>query len=258
MGNKEFQSVLKVLDNDLGDDVHMLWSPSKIGLSGFRVGVLVTQNEMLLAAMSKLNNLSTVSHPIQILTMQVLTDDSFIDQFLADSRAQLNWSYTICTRKLEEMVIPYIPADAGLFVYADFSSLLPSNTFEGEESFAKLVQNAARVVMTPGFSQKEAMPGHFRICYAWVSPDVLEIAMERLSYLVSRIRRYNWDDLDPSFLEDVVKVRNDCMIGWIICRFSNLTCTLFRSFELIYKICTHRHIHRNPSFPLDLLTRNFE
>lgn len=35
----------------------------------------------------------------------------------------------------------------------------------------------------------------YRICYTWVSPDVLEIGMERLSRLVAKIRRMDWDDL---------------------------------------------------------------
>jgi hypothetical protein len=35
----------------------------------------------------------------------------------------------------------------------------------------------------------------FRICYAWVSPDVLLIGMERLSRLVAKIRRMDWDDI---------------------------------------------------------------
>ena len=52
----------------------------------------------------------------------------------------------------------------------------------------------ARVVWTPGASQRKVEPGMFRIFYAWVSPDVLDIAMERLSRIVARLRRMNADD----------------------------------------------------------------
>lgn len=55
-----------------------------------------------------------------------------------------------------------------------------------------------RIVLTPGESQRDTTPGMFRICYAWVSPEVLEIAMERLSRLVVKIRRMDWDDLNNS------------------------------------------------------------
>ena len=87
------------------------------------------------------------------------------------------------------MVIPFVPAEAGLFVYVDFSSLLPERTFNWEAELSKLFFLHARVVMTPGESQRDMNPGWFRICYAWVSPEVLEIAMERLSRLVAKIRR---------------------------------------------------------------------
>jgi len=199
--------VIHILENNLENDVHMLWGLSKdFGASGFRVGVLYTQNENLLAALANLNIFSGVSHPMQMITAELLKDDDFVDSFLLDARAQLNWSYTICTRKLEEMVIPYVPAEAGLFVYADFSSVLPEQTFDGEARFASFMQDVARVVMTPGQSQRDRKPGMFRICYTWVSPGVLEIAMERLSCVVAKIRRYHWDNLDSIILDDVAKV----------------------------------------------------
>ena len=50
-GNKfeqQFVSAAKVLDNDLGDDVHILWGLSKdFGSSGFRCGFLYTQNDLV-------------------------------------------------------------------------------------------------------------------------------------------------------------------------------------------------------------------
>ena len=45
-------------------------------------------------------------------------------------------------------MIPFIPAEAGLFVYIDFSSLLPSKMFEGEERFGDLIMDYAQIVLT--------------------------------------------------------------------------------------------------------------
>ena len=47
----------------------------------------------------------------------------------------------------------------------------------------------------------------FRICYASVNPAVLEIAMDQVSYLVAKARRYHWYDLDGDNLNDVTEVR---------------------------------------------------
>ena len=201
--NYGFQSIIKVLDNKLGTDVHMVWGLSKdFGASGLRVGVLYSQNEMFMQALlaSNISIFSCVSGPIQYVVSELLTDDTFVDHFLQESRDRLRRSYEICVLKLEEMVVPYVPAEAGLFVYIDLSSLLPQKTFEWERKLSHLIFNYARIVLTPGESQHEKTPGMFRICYAWVSPDVLEIAMERLSRLITKIRRMDWSDLNETTL----------------------------------------------------------
>lgn len=202
-----FESIIKVLDNKLGNDVHMVWGLSKdFAASGLRVGVLYSQNEMFMQALlaSNISIFSCVSGPIQYVVSELLTDDAFIDHFLEESRDRLRRSYEICVLKLEEMVVPFVPADAGIFVYVDFSSLLPQKTFEWERKLAELMFNYARIVLTPGEAQHEVSPGMFRICYAWVSPAVLEIAMERLSRLITKIRRMDWADLNESTLGGIL------------------------------------------------------
>ena len=159
------------------------------------MAILYTQNLRLLQALANLNIFSGVSNPMQLIAAEILTDDEFIDSFLEDARHLLTLSYALCVNKLEEMVVPFIPAEAGCFVYVDFSSLLPSQSFDGEEKFADLIQDVARIVMTPGRSQRDCKPGMFRVCYAWVGVDILQIAMERLSFIVLQIRRHGWEDL---------------------------------------------------------------
>lgn len=193
------------MDNNLGNDVHMLWALSKdFGSSGLRIGFLYSQNQMLLEALGNLNIFSGISQPMQVMTAEILMDDAFVDAFLDEARRRLSLSYELCVTKLEEMVIPFIPAEAGMFVYIDFSSLLPSKTFEGEERLSDLITDYARIVLTPGQNQRERTPGMFRLCYAWVSPEVLEIAMERLSKLVGKLRKIDFEDMNESSLGSVL------------------------------------------------------
>ena len=200
-----FESIIKILDNKLGSDVHFVWSLSKdFGASGLRFGVVYSQNEMFLDGLANLNVFSGVSNPIQMVVSELLTDDEFVDRYLDESRARLCRSYWICIEKLEEMVLPFIPAVAGQFVYVDFSSLLPEKTMEWERRLSQLFIDHARLVLTPGESQRERMPGMFRICYAWVTPATLEIGMERLSRIVAKIRRMDWSDLNESTLSGVI------------------------------------------------------
>jgi aspartate/methionine/tyrosine aminotransferase len=177
----KFQSVIQILNNQLDNNVHFLWALSKdFGSSGFRVGVLYTLNKVLNNALSNFNVFSSVSQPMQSVVAELLQDDEFIDKFLDESSRLLRASYEIVVEALEEMDIPYVKAQAGMFVYCDFSSWLPMHTFEGEAMLGRFFQDQVRIVMTPGECQRDDKPGMFRICYAWVTPNVLRIAMDRL------------------------------------------------------------------------------
>ena len=106
-----FESALRTLNNDLRNDVHHVWALSKdFGASGFRIGTLYTQNQALLSAVANLNIFSGVSHPMQMIVSEILTDDHFIYSFLENSRERIRDSYMLCTARLDAMVIPYIPA----------------------------------------------------------------------------------------------------------------------------------------------------
>ena len=200
-----FQSVIKILDNDLGNDVHFVWSISKdFGASGLRVGFVYSQNETYIQGLANLNIFSGVSNPIQMVVSELLTDDEFVEGYLDASRERLRESYFICVEKLEEMVLPFVPAEAGMFVYVDFSSLLPEKTMEWEAKLSQLMVDYAHLILTPGESQRERMPGMFRICYAWVSPDVLRIGMERMSRIVAKMRRMDWADLNDVTLSGIL------------------------------------------------------
>ena len=208
--NSPFRSVLNILNNELGDDVHMLWALSKdFASSGFRVGVICSQNEMLFNAFGNLNIFSGVPHPMQGMLTQMISDDEFVDSFLQYSADRLLEAYALCISKLKEMSIPFVAAEAGIFVYCDFSSLLPDYpncTHEGEDRFSKLISDVAHVVMTPGRSQTDSRPGMFRLVYSWNSLEVLEIAMMRLKYMRDQILEIGWDRLDEASLsiDDIV------------------------------------------------------
>lgn len=60
--NHGFESVISILDNNLGDDVFMIWALSKdFGSSGFRVGTIYSQNAQFMNALSNLSIFSGVS-----------------------------------------------------------------------------------------------------------------------------------------------------------------------------------------------------
>lgn len=79
-----FESALRTLNNDLGQDVHHVWALSKdFGASGFRIGTLYSQNNRLLSSIANLNIFSGVSHPMQMIVSEILmvSHSLFILQF---------------------------------------------------------------------------------------------------------------------------------------------------------------------------------
>jgi len=106
---QDFQSVLRILDGKLGDDVHMVWSLSKdFGASGLRVGFVLSGNKDYMNGLSNLNIFGGVSNPMQVIVAELMTDDSFVDYYLEESRARIRHSYQICVQKLEEIRSGYL------------------------------------------------------------------------------------------------------------------------------------------------------
>lgn len=189
-----FTSIVKVLDNKLGDDVHVLWGLSKdFGASGFRVGVLYSQNKELVHAMGRLSDPMQASHYVQELATHLLSDGSFLDYYFKENRVRLKRSHDIVSESLAKVGIPLIPAISAIFVFADFRSCLRVPTWAAEEELRIAILTECGLTFSPGSSCHSPQPGYFRICYAWVPVDTLMVALGRLSKFVQDIREKQRD-----------------------------------------------------------------
>jgi len=201
---EKFTSVVEIERGLVNDDLAVIWAMSKdFGGSGLRAGVLMTGNQKLKQSMSNICVFTGVSHPMQLMIADVLSDEKWVDKYLDYSNAQLRKCYEIVATTLDEIDVPYVKASAGMFVWADFSSLLPEESWEGEEGFTSVCYEEGGIVMTPGQAQRADRPGWFRICFGWNSVDVLEVGMERLVGVCMGIRGRGWVDLEVEEREDV-------------------------------------------------------
>jgi 1-aminocyclopropane-1-carboxylate synthase len=156
---QKFQSVATMMNNHLGEYIHILWSLSKdFGASGLRVGVIYSHNEALLHALSKTSDAMQVSNIAQATAQYILSDFNFVYYYIKENRNRLYKSYNIVKTAFNELGIKTIDAAAGIFIFCDFRILLTENSFVAErELFKNLCKKG--IVFTPGECCHCKIPG---------------------------------------------------------------------------------------------------
>ncbi|KAJ8611287.1 hypothetical protein CTAYLR_004159 [Chrysophaeum taylorii] len=198
LGATKFVSLANVVNGDLATHrAHIVWGLSKdFGVSGFRVGALWSGDNDVKAATSTAAIFTAVSGLTQAITAEILGDHGWITAYVDENARRLAEACVLVEAILTKLGLPFVPPLAGMFIFADLSSLLPllANGGPAEDlwdleakMYADLVDNH-HLVLTPGSSQHAKTPGWFRICYAYVQPDVLKVGMDRLEAYVTGLR----------------------------------------------------------------------
>ncbi len=183
-GETPFTSVAAVRPS-LGEYVHIVWAFSKdFGASGLRCGVLVSENEALLAAVNGLSYWGAVSGHTQWILGQMISDEAWVDGYCGELRDALGLTYARVTDALDAAGIPVIAAGAGIFVLCDMRRFLDHPTWEAEHALWQRILDEANVNITPGSACRIAEPGFMRLCYAAEPIESVLAAIERVGRLL--------------------------------------------------------------------------
>lgn len=186
-GGAKFVSAIDIVHKYWGNDyalcreyIHVMFGLSKdFGLSGYRVGYLYSNNDVLLRALGTIVVGKGVSGDTQMRLAPLLGDPDWLDEFLGAATGELLLSYKACTAILDEAGIPYLPATAGMFVWIDLRKWLTAPTEEGEMELFDTIFKKCRFLMTPGSAMRAGEAGYFRICFAWHERDGMELGLRR-------------------------------------------------------------------------------
>jgi 1-aminocyclopropane-1-carboxylate synthase len=160
-GERPFASVA-TLGPSLGDRVHVVWAFSKdFAASGLRCGALLTENAAVMGAVDALAYWACCSGDTQHVLGAMISDDAWIDGYVATMRARLGAAYRRVAAALDAQGIPYLPAP----------------TWEGERVLWRRLLAETGVNLTPGEACRAAEPGFMRLCFAGVPTDVAEHAV---------------------------------------------------------------------------------
>ncbi|KAG2625133.1 1-aminocyclopropane-1-carboxylate synthase 7-like [Panicum virgatum] len=167
--------------------VHVVYSLSKdLGLPGFRVGVVYSRNDAVVAAARRMSSFTLVSSQTQRTLAAMLSDAAFAAAYVGANRARLRERWDHMAAGLARAGLTCLRGNAGLFVWVDMRPLLEEATVAGELRLWRQVVAEARLNISPGSSCHCSEPGWFRVCFANMSLETLDVALQRLSCFTER------------------------------------------------------------------------
>jgi aspartate/methionine/tyrosine aminotransferase len=145
--------------------VHVVYGFAKdFGLSGYKVGVLHSENREIIAAARGVSYFHAVAMPAQRMLANLLHNPQ-LERFLETMRARLAESHGRTSSALSTHGIGLVPPRGGIVMWLDLRRLLPEASFAGERRLFETIFSECRVNISPGQAFHCSEPGWFRLCY---------------------------------------------------------------------------------------------
>uniref|UniRef100_A0A7S4V4V9 Aminotransferase class I/classII large domain-containing protein n=2 Tax=Ditylum brightwellii TaxID=49249 RepID=A0A7S4V4V9_9STRA len=195
----------------LGPYVHFVYALSKdFALSGLRVGAAYSENKMIRTPMQKLNDLCQISSQTQLVVERMLKSKAFkeneaeahwTEEFLNENQRRIRKRCNRLQQCLDDVDVPYLNADSGLFLWMDMREFLPSadknDIVETERKKEKKESMEKReralymemlhdhgLLFTPGLSMRNELPGFFRCVFTAASDQEFDLGLDRIRNFV--------------------------------------------------------------------------
>lgn len=182
--SSEFISIAEILQARGYRDserVHIVYSLSKdLGLPGFRVGTIYSYNDKVVTTARRMSSFTLISSQTQHLLACMLSNKEFTENYIKTNRERLRKRYDMIIQGLRNAGIECLKGNAGLFCWMNLSPLLESPTREGELALWKSMLHEVKLNISPGSSCHCSEPGWFRVCFANMSEETLQVAMKRI------------------------------------------------------------------------------
>ncbi|KAK6935436.1 Aminotransferase, class I/classII [Dillenia turbinata] len=188
-----FVSISEVLEEDPKcnrDLVHVVYSLSKdMGFPGFRVGIVYSYNDAVVGCAREMSSFGLVSSETQHLIASMLSDDQFVDKFIAESTKRLAARYKVFTEGLEEVNTACLNGSAGLFFWMDLRHLLKEPTVAEEMALWRIIIQEVKLNVSPGSSFHCTEPGWFWVCFANMDEKTMDVALQRIRSFVVQAKK---------------------------------------------------------------------
>lgn len=186
-GNEDFVSMAEIVDSEEADKdrVHIIYGLSKdVSIPGFRVGVIHSFNENVLAASRKLSRFSSVSTLTQQILVSMLSDKRFTREYIKTNKQRIRSMYDLFVAGLRELGLECTKSSGGLYCWVDMSRLISPYNEKGELDLWDKLLNTAKINVTPGSACHCIEPGWFRFCFTTLNEKQIPIVIERIRKVV--------------------------------------------------------------------------
>uniref|UniRef100_A0A6N2N2D9 1-aminocyclopropane-1-carboxylate synthase n=1 Tax=Salix viminalis TaxID=40686 RepID=A0A6N2N2D9_SALVM len=183
--SSNFISISEVVEEIMDcnrDLVHIVSSLSKdMGLPGFRVGIVYSYNDAVVNCGRKMSSFGLVSSQTQYLLASMLSDEEFVENFLAVSSKRIEKRHSVFTKGLEQIGISCLESNAGVYVWMNLRHLLQEQTNDGEMALWRVIINDVKLNVSPS-SSFHCVSGW--VCFANMDDETLEVALKRIHAFV--------------------------------------------------------------------------
>ncbi|OWF41550.1 1-aminocyclopropane-1-carboxylate synthase-like protein 1 [Mizuhopecten yessoensis] len=182
----QFTSVLQCEIPD-PSRTHFLWGFSKdLSLSGFRCGMIYSENTRLLDYVRKVSMFCSIPAPVQIILNAIISDTEWLDTvYFPTYQKRQRQHFEIASDGLEKIGIPFYRGTAGSYIWMNLTKYLPHKTSEEELAlFHKFLQGG--VYLCPGKEMFSPFPGWFRLTFTTYKDHVKE-GLKRMEKVLSTL-----------------------------------------------------------------------
>jgi 1-aminocyclopropane-1-carboxylate synthase len=142
--------------------------------------MIYSNNKNVVSAATKMSSFGLISSQTQYLVAKLLGDKKFIVKYMDENKKRLKKRKEMVVNGLRNAGIQCLKSNAGLFCWVDMRHLLSSSSFEAEKELWKMIIYKVGLNISPGSSCNCSEPGWFRICFANMTQETLEVAMQRI------------------------------------------------------------------------------
>ncbi|KAK7292726.1 hypothetical protein RJT34_15578 [Clitoria ternatea] len=179
--------VIQEMENCRKELIHVICSLSKdMGFPGFRVGIVYSFNDTVVNCGRKMSSFGLVSSQTQHMLASMLLDENFVTKFLEESSRRLAERHDKFVKGLEEVNITRFPSNAGLFCWMNLKGLLEEQSFESELKLWRVIIHEVKINVSPGSSFNCSEPGWFRVCFANMDDETVDVALKRIRAFVGK------------------------------------------------------------------------